>query len=392
MVRTMAPVPFAATPRTHSAGTVGASLEKIHACIRRHYAAVERIAVALYDPRSDRLTTFVNSTEGGNPLEHYEAFLEDVPSLGELAASADDRVIDDLTVFASSPHEHSRRLLEKGYRSSYARALRDGDRLRGFLFFDAREPGYFRKEVRERLAIFGGMVASAVAESLSAARLLDSLLRVASRLTHLRDPETAAHLQRMSRYARLIARHLAAREGLSDEFVELLFHCAPIHDVGKIAVPDEVLFKQGRLSEPEFDVMKTHVTKGEEIVEAILREVDAARVPEVGILRNVVLFHHETMDGGGYPRGLSGDAIPLEARIVAVADVFDALTSRRCYKPAWRSDEAFAYLTEARRGQFDAACVAALRADGGGIDAIRLLFPDAEVDAYQSRDGYSPDL
>ncbi|MGE0456125.1 MAG: HD-GYP domain-containing protein [Vicinamibacteria bacterium] len=375
-----------------AAGPIGPRLERIHSCVRAHFRDVGRIAAALYDERSDRLKTFVHSTDGGAPIDHYEASLADVPSLDELAHSGQPRVVDDLEVFRGSPSEHTRRLLERGYRSSYSLPLREGERLWGFLFFDSTLKGYFQPAVTQRIDVFGQMVAAILAHSIAPIRLLFKTLRMVSTLTHYRDPETLGHLERMSRYCRLIAQELARRGSHSDEYVEFVFMFAPIHDVGKIAIPDAVLLKEDRLTEAEFEIMKEHAAKGGEIVDQLVSHLGLEAFPHIDVLRNVVRFHHEAVDGSGYPLGLSGDAIPLEARIVAVADVFDALTSRRRYKRAWRTDEALPYLRELAGRQFDPACVDALHARLDDADAIQLLFPDAADDPYQSREGYGYDL
>jgi two-component system response regulator RpfG len=375
-----------------SAGPIGPRIERVHACIRGHFPDVGRIAVALYDERTDKLKTFVNSTDGGNPLPHYEAALSEVPSLVELARSGRPRVIDDLDALHGSPSEHTRRLLERGYRSSYSLPLREGDRLWAFLFFDSTLPAYFRRAVTERLDVFAQFLAAILAHSIAPIRLLNQALRMVSTLTHYRDPETLGHLDRMSRYCRVVAQELAPRTGHSDEEIEFLFLFAPVHDVGKIAIPDAVLLKQGRLTESEFEIMKGHATKGAEIVDQLVSHLGLEAFPHIDVLRNVVLFHHEAVDGSGYPLGLSRDAIPLEARIVAVADVFDALTSQRRYKKAWRTDEALAYLRERAGRQFDLECVEALEAHMHEADAVRLLFPDAADDPYQSREGYGYEL
>ncbi|HEY6546991.1 MAG TPA: HD domain-containing phosphohydrolase [Vicinamibacteria bacterium] len=370
----------------------GGQLEAIHGLLRAHFPGVERVAVALYDPQTDKLKTFVHSTEGESPLVHYEARLAEVPSLADLARSGRSRVIDDLLAVRGSSREHARRLLEAGYQSSYTMPVREGGRLFGFLFFDSKLPHYFTPWAVERLAVFGHLLAVILVQSVTPARMLHSALRVASRLTHYRDPETGAHLDRMSRYARLIARSLAPQYGLSDEFVEFLFLFAPAHDVGKIAVPDRILLKQGPLLEEEFETMKTHVTKGAEIVDGIVRDLGLGAFPHIEVLRNVVLFHHEAIDGSGYPEGRAGSQIPVEARMVTVADVFDALTSERPYKAAWSREAALGYLRERMGTKFDAACVSVLLTHTREVEEIGLQFRDDEGSGHQSRAGYTLDL
>lgn len=228
-------------------------------------------------------------------------------------------------------------------------------------------------------------------QGLLPARVLHSALRVATTLTHFRDPETGAHLERMRRYARLIATAMAPEWDLSDEFLEFLFLFAPLHDVGKIAVPDSVLLKRDRLTPEEFELMKLHVAHGAEIVDGIVRELGLDPFPHAELLRNVVLFHHEAVDGSGYPRGLAGSEIPLEARIVTAADVYDALTSTRPYKLAWGQDEALRYVEDLAGIRFEPACVVALVSQAGALEEVRQRFPDEEG-GLQSREGYTPDL
>ena len=371
---------------------VGAQLAEIHGHLRKHFSCVERLAVAVYDPKTGTLKTLAHSTAGESPLIRYEALLADVPSLAELAQSGRDRVIEDLAAFETSPHEHTRRLLRAGYQSSYTMPVRAGGRLFGFLFFDSKQREYFRPLVVEQLAVFGHLLALTLIHSVTPVRMLHSALRVASRLTHYRDPETGAHLDRMSHYARLIAQVLAPKQNLSDEFIEFLFLFAPVHDIGKIAVPDSILLKRGRLLQQEFEVMKTHVTKGAEIVDGIVHDLGLGAFPHLDILRHVVLFHHEAVDGSGYPEGLAGDRIPVEARIVAVADVFDALTSERPYKPAWSRDAALTYLSDGCGTKFDRGCVSVLTTRLREVEEIGNRFLDTAGPGYQSREGYTLDL
>jgi putative two-component system response regulator len=179
--------------------------------------------------------------------------------------------------------------------------------------------------------------------------LRETRLQIVQRLglaAEYKDNETGLHVIRMSHYARLLG--LAA--GLSEFEADELLHAAPLHDVGKIGIPDRILQKQGKLDAEEWTIMKTHVAIGANIIGQHERGV-------LAMAHRIALSHHEKWDGSGYPAGLAGDAIPLEGRIVAVADVFDALTSVRPYKKAWPVEEAFAYLREHRGEHFDPALV-----------------------------------
>jgi two-component system, response regulator RpfG len=175
----------------------------------------------------------------------------------------------------------------------------------------------------------------------------ETLLRLA-RAGEFRDEETGYHLIRMSRYSRLIANAL----GLSPDEAETIELAAPLHDIGKIGIPDQILLKPGRLDAAEWEVMRRHPLIGHEILKG-----SASKYVRMGAL--IALGHHEKFDGSGYPNGLVADHIPLCARIVAVADVYDALTSVRPYKAAWTSDQAFEYVSSQAGRHFDPRTVEA---------------------------------
>jgi len=354
--------------------SVRAQLESIHASLREDLPGVARVAVAVYDERTDMLETFIHSTDGDAPFALYEAKLADVPGLAELARTGEDRIIGDLEALRRSPAHHTRRLLETGYRSSYTKPFFDHGELFGFVFFDSQHAHYFTDAVVRHLSLYSHLISLLIINALTPASVLRSAVDITRELSHLRDEETGAHLDRMSRYARMIARTLADREGLDDEFVEFVFLFAPLHDVGKIAVPDRVLLKPGRLTADEFEIMKTHVEKGVEIIDKMAASFGVGLAQHVDILRNIVQFHHECFDGSGYLQGRAGRDIPLEARIVSVADVFDALTTRRPYKEAWSNDDAFGLLDDLAGKKFDADCVEALSSNRPWVERIQDRF------------------
>lgn len=213
---------------------------------------------------------------------------------------------------------------------------------------------------------------------LSSARTLLASVRTIIEVVRHKDPETGNHLHRIARFAQLIARHMTTAEGepLSDEQIERVFLFAPLHDIGKIAIPDKVLLKPAKLDEGEWLVMKTHATRGREIVESIISNFGFSGAKVLETLRNVTELHHEALDGSGYPRGLSGPEIPIEARIVTVADIFDALTSVRPYKRKWTNQAAFDYLMGPARGRVDDRCVQALFMHQPEVERIQEQFSD----------------
>jgi HD-GYP domain-containing protein (c-di-GMP phosphodiesterase class II) len=180
-------------------------------------------------------------------------------------------------------------------------------------------------------------------------------------LASIRDLETGQHLERMARYSHLMAVALADKFCLNDEFIEYVRLFAPLHDIGKVGIPDNVLLKPGKLDADEWKVMREHVAIGEKIVAKMTLDLNLGDSLSSIVMRNIVAAHHERGDGSGYPRGLKMMDIPVEGRIVAVADVYDALSNRRPYKTAWTEEETAAELRkEVNVGRLDGDCVEVL--------------------------------
>jgi putative two-component system response regulator len=203
-----------------------------------------------------------------------------------------------------------------------------------------------------------------------------------AKLAESRDPDTGAHIERVQSYSRALARNLSPRvqtaQGVDDDYVRLLYQTSPLHDLGKVGIPDAVLLKRGKLTPAEFAIMKTHTELGERTLSAALE-----RFPQAGFLqmaRDIAAGHHEHFDGTGYPRGLAGEQIPLCARIVAVADVYDAMTSRRIYKSEMSHQAAREEILAGRGTHFDPEVVDAfLRAEDKFIAIHIQLSDDVEL-------------
>ncbi|MCT0224768.1 HD domain-containing phosphohydrolase [Synechococcus sp. CS-1328] len=323
---------------------------------------VDRIACVLYDDDTDLLKTFVNSTRRGEAIKGYEFHLQESPSLSAIASSGTRRVIDDIQTAVQPTSPHSSWLLEQGYRSSLTVPLTDQDRFIGFVFYNSCQPAAFTPVVERNLALFTRLINMMISSELNSVRSILASVLVARDFADLRDFETGAHLSRMAHYSRLIARDLAPLHGLDDEFIEHIYLFAPLHDIGKIGIPDRILLKPGKLDPEERRLMETHVDLGLSIIDKMLGEFALQDLPDSHVLRAVTGSHHEMLDGSGYPRGLRGEQVPLAARIIAVADVFDALTSQRPYKPAWSVAEACAELDRlVAAGKLDGDCVAAIK-------------------------------
>lgn len=181
------------------------------------------------------------------------------------------------------------------------------------------------------------------------------------RAAEFRDNETGLHIVRMSKIAVILAR----AAGWDEAKCDLLFHAAPMHDIGKIGIPDAILLKPGKLTPEEFEIIKTHTTIGAKILEGDESDL-------LGMAHEIVLGHHEKWDGTGYPYGRKGNDIPMTGRIVALADVFDALTSVRPYKRAWTLEEATSHIQESAGRHFDPDLVALFMSKIQDIDEIRI--------------------
>ncbi len=215
----------------------------------------------------------------------------------------------------------------------------------------------------------GGAVRNAVLVSKLKSTAVDTIFRLAIAAEY-RDDETGFHIHRMSDYTAAIARKL----GKDESYCDLIKLASPMHDVGKIGIPDAILKKPGRLTPEEFQIMKGHPAKGAAVLAGSNNEL-------IQMAHQIALTHHEKFDGSGYPKGLKGEDIPLEGRIVAVADVFDALTSERCYKPAFSIEKSFGILREGRGRHFDPTVLDAFFAIEQEVLGIRSYYQGLEEEA-----------
>jgi two-component system response regulator RpfG len=192
----------------------------------------------------------------------------------------------------------------------------------------------------------------------------ETLFRLA-KAGEYRDTDTGNHVLRMARFSRLIAEGM----GLDENRCSLIEMAAPMHDIGKIGIPDNILLKPGKLSHEEFSIMKTHSTIGYHILKS-------SHSKYISLGADIALSHHERYDGGGYPNGLKDKSIPLDARIVAVADVYDALTTERPYKKAWSNQEALEYIYSNKGSHFDPVCVEAFMMQFSKISLVQQQLQD----------------
>ena len=215
------------------------------------------------------------------------------------------------------------------------------------------------------------------------AAIQDVTIQAMAGLAETRDTDTGNHIRRTQHYVKALAQHLRDhprfRDALDDRTIDLLFRSAPLHDIGKVGIPDRILLKPGRLTPEEFAIMKTHTTLGRDAIATAERQLGL----EVGFLKyakEIAYGHQEKWDGSGYPEGLAGDAIPLSARLMALADVYDALISRRIYKEPMDHAQALDIIRQGRGNHFDPDIVDAFLAIHEQLRAIAVRFSDSDAD------------
>jgi len=243
-----------------------------------------------------------------------------------------------------------------------------------YLIDNAKFDLYFNLTIWGGFLVISGWVIGQLAEKLredldTSNKLRLEITQRLSRAAEFKDNDTGLHVIRMSHYARLVAEAL----DVGEEWADMIFHAAPMHDVGKIGIPDKILLKPGKLDPDEWQIMKSHTTMGGEILSGGTSEL-------MKMSHTIAITHHEKWDGSGYPEGLKEDEIPLEGRIVAVADVFDALTSERPYKKAWSVEKSLALIEEESGKHFDPLVARAFKKILPDILAIEERFADRTED------------
>ena len=218
----------------------------------------------------------------------------------------------------------------------------------------------------------------------------DVSIHALAHLAEIRDPETGNHLRRTQGYVHALAEQLANhprfRDFLNPRAIDLLVKSAPLHDIGKVGIPDHILLKAGKLTPEEWDIMKTHAKLGRDAIEQAERDVDRP-LDFLVMAKDIAHYHHERWDGGGYPEGLAGDAIPIAARLMALADVFDALISQRVYKPPMSFEDAYTIIAAGRGTHFDPDVVDAFIARFDEFCQIAIRYGEAETAALAQRQG-----
>ncbi len=214
----------------------------------------------------------------------------------------------------------------------------------------------------------------------------DATIHALASLAETRDLETGNHIRRTQHYVRLLADRLRNHPRFADylradDTIELLFKCAPLHDIGKVGIPDHILLKPGKYEPSEFAIMKRHPTLGRDAIEHAERDLNV-ELPFLRIAKEIVYSHHEKWDGSGYPQGLAGDAIPIPGRLMALADVYDALISRRVYKKGMPHEAAAAIIFEGAGRHFDPDVVETFRELQPDFQDVARIYADSEEEIH----------
>lgn len=332
-----------------------------------NYIPYHYIGIALLDDDGKTLAaSYGVSNEKINGLPQgllgYSAEINST-SLGKLLSSGHARVINDLVKYTENKplKEYNRIIMESGIKSSIAVPLKVNEKPLGVIFFSSVD----RNVYNESHAYFLETLSNSIAISFNKNILINDIVYgstlALAKLAESRDKDTGEHLQRIKSYSRFIAQ-LLLEEGyyteiLTPEYIADIEKFSSLHDIGKVAIQDNILLKPGKLTDEEFNTMKYHTVYGAMVLKEADRNITKSSKSLFGVAIEIAEYHHEKWDGTGYPHGLKGNSIPLSARIIAIADVFDALTSKRPYKDAFSFEKTCEIILEGNGCHFDPGIV-----------------------------------
>ncbi len=352
-------------------GSLEFQLNALHQLVKMELPQVDRIGIALYDNSTDLLHTYLYSADQMTPLSRYSAKLSDSDSLSQLSQQRAPRIIDDLQSFTADAKAHTSAITAAGYRSSFTLPLYFDQQFAGFLFFNSTTPAAFREgngSALTRAAQLIELMLQGYRQQLQTLQQWSHSVR-----TQLSQPvEHPDTLQRIRSYARLLAKTLAKDAHLDDATIESIAQYAPLCSLAKIELHANAdLDNLGTLGENLRKRLQMHPVLGYSLLEKIMHDAELSALTDIGILKNILLCYQEHVDGSGTPYQLSGDEIPLEARIVAVVDRFDQLTQT----DGASMDSALQQMQQEAGSRFDPACVQALGQDLVALRQIMTAYP-----------------
>lgn len=304
-------------------------------------------------------------------------------SLAKIIETGRERIINDLEEYVKGKpeKEYNKILLCEGIRSSITFPLKNNDKTVGIIFFSSSTKNVYRNEHVEFLRTLASSIMLGLEKSILMDDMIVSSVRALAGLAEQRDPETGEHLKRMATYSKVLAwmlsKHKKYEKIIDLDYIKDIERFSPLHDIGKVGIRDDILLKRGKLTGEEFAVMKTHTIYGAWVLKVAEENIRKSGRGIFSMAIDIAEGHHEKWDGSGYPHGRAGCEIPLCARIVAVADVFDALTSKRPYKEAFGFEESCNIIIENSGKHFDPDIVAAFI---NNIDTIKHIYEGFKSD------------
>lgn len=329
------------------------------------YIPYDRIGIVLLDNEGNVYSQAVRTEYAPQLQEGFSVSLSDT-SLKTVISSKEHRIINNyMDYYSQNPNSESTRLiLKEGIMASVACPLVTNDLCFGVLLFSSKTPNIYSDYHVGIVKMIANQMAITIEKNLLVDELILTTIIGLARLVEAKDSDTGMHLERMQNYSRVIATTLRRidkyKSIIDNQFINDIFKFSPLHDIGKVGIADGILLKPAKLTPEEFEVMKKHTIIGAEVLRKASTNLlqNGRHFFDMGI--EIALSHHEKYNGKGYPYGLSGGAIPLSARIVTVADVFDALTSKRVYKRAMDLDFSLQMITDESGKSFDPDIVEAL--------------------------------
>lgn len=300
--------------------------------------------------------------------------------LGSYLESGQARIINDLEQHCAGKQlkSYNKIIMEAGIRASIALPLKVSGEPVGMIFFSSKNKNVYTEQHLKILATLANSIAISMNQNIFASEMQYSSVLALAKLSEARDEDTGEHMERIATYSRVIATLLYEKQMFSEEitieFIDRIERCSPLHDIGKVAITDSILLKPGKLTPSEFDIMKKHTIYGAQVLKAADKNMVNKGLSLYGMGAEIAEGHHEKWDGSGYPHGKKGTEIPLCARITAVADVFDSLTSKRPYKEAFSVETSLKIITEGRAIHFDPVIVDTFLENRNRIEEIYHTF------------------
>lgn len=366
----------------HCAQPLNIQLKQILQRMQAHVSDLHRLTFVLYDNDEHTIKPYADSSALALHHFHDESSLSKQFSLIDSMKSGQPKIWQDIKTDQSSAYLNT--FLEDGFHSLAAVPTHQEDVLIGFVLLASEKANVFTSDSIDVLKPYIDMVKFAVTSEYQLVHSIVDLAEQTQALSPTYHRESQAHKERVACYCKMIALELADNFKLDNETVEHLALFSQFHDIGKVKLPVELLCKQSNLSASEIDLMKTHINLGIDIINEFIDLLGDPRHPSINLLRDIIAYHYEYIDGTGYPFGKQGDEIPLSARIVAVANIFDALTTHKPYQQAGSICYALLELEKmVAAGKLDKDCVYALRECQHNLKSVADQYPE-----YDPKDGF----